>query len=157
MLLDRSAEILTWPVAELDPLRLSLLMQVWRVVIMIGFKPHLDGNLGREAALENEGSAFQQRWRAPPARPKAQLHRGGPTLGRSMPGRDHSRPRATVDCAGSLLARISQAAAMSARENRGRYSFATRRPQSRPPTQALQRNQGRAPPGIGLRPHDDAT
>jgi len=42
-----------------------------------------------------------------------------------------------------LLARIGQAAAMSAREERGRcrYSFATRLPQC-----CQQRNQGRAPP-----------
>jgi hypothetical protein len=52
MSLDRAAEILTWPVAELDPLRLSLSMQVWRVVFTIGVKPLLDGRLGREAARE---------------------------------------------------------------------------------------------------------
>jgi hypothetical protein len=38
MSLDRAAGILTWPIAELDPLRLSLRMQVWRVVFMIGAK-----------------------------------------------------------------------------------------------------------------------
>jgi hypothetical protein len=31
MTLDDMAEILSWPVAELEPLRLSLWMQVWRV------------------------------------------------------------------------------------------------------------------------------
>ena len=46
MRLDRAAEILTWPVAELDPLRLSLRMQVWRIVFMIGAKAYLDGALG---------------------------------------------------------------------------------------------------------------
>jgi hypothetical protein len=49
MSLDRVPEILTWPVAEFDPLRLSLWMQVWRVVFMIGAKALLDGKLGREA------------------------------------------------------------------------------------------------------------
>jgi hypothetical protein len=29
-------------------------MPVWRVVFMIGVKPHLDGKLGREAALEHD-------------------------------------------------------------------------------------------------------
>ena len=32
MSLDRATEILTWPVAELDPLRLSLRMQVCRAL-----------------------------------------------------------------------------------------------------------------------------
>ena len=36
MSLDRAHQILTWPVAELDPLRLSLWMQVWHVVFIIG-------------------------------------------------------------------------------------------------------------------------
>ena len=54
MPLDRAAEILTWPAAELDPLRLSLWMQVWRVVFMIGVKALLDGKLGREAASERD-------------------------------------------------------------------------------------------------------
>jgi hypothetical protein len=48
MSLDRAAEILAWPVVELDPLRASLRMQVWRVVFMIGVKAFLDGKLGRE-------------------------------------------------------------------------------------------------------------
>jgi hypothetical protein len=34
-------------VAALDPLPLSLRMQVWRVVFMIGAKVYLDGKLGR--------------------------------------------------------------------------------------------------------------
>jgi hypothetical protein len=38
MSLDRAAEILTWSPAELDPLRLSLWTQVWRIVFMIGAK-----------------------------------------------------------------------------------------------------------------------
>ena len=54
MSLDRAAEILTWPLAELDPLQLSLQMQVWRVVFMIGVKALLDGKLGRDAALERD-------------------------------------------------------------------------------------------------------
>jgi hypothetical protein len=41
MPLDRAAEILTWLVTELDPLRLSVRMQVWRIVFMIGV---LNGN-----------------------------------------------------------------------------------------------------------------
>jgi hypothetical protein len=52
MSLDRAAEILTWPLAELDPLQLSLRMQVVRVVFTICMKPLLDGKLDREAAFE---------------------------------------------------------------------------------------------------------
>jgi hypothetical protein len=52
MSLDRAAEILTWPLAELDPLQLSLRMQVWRIVFMIGMKAWLNGTLGREADRE---------------------------------------------------------------------------------------------------------
>jgi hypothetical protein len=48
--LDRAAEILAWPLAELDPLRLSLRMQVWRIVFMIGMKAMREGKLGRERA-----------------------------------------------------------------------------------------------------------
>jgi hypothetical protein len=48
--LDRAAEILTWPLAELDPLRLSLRMQVSRIVFMIGMKAWREGKLGRECA-----------------------------------------------------------------------------------------------------------
>jgi hypothetical protein len=39
-------------VAELDPLRLSLRMQVWRIVFMIGMKAMLEGKLGRERDRE---------------------------------------------------------------------------------------------------------
>jgi hypothetical protein len=53
MSLDDAHEILSWgPIAELDPFRLSVRMQVWRVVFMIGVKALLDGTLRREAARE---------------------------------------------------------------------------------------------------------
>jgi hypothetical protein len=54
MPLDRAAEILTWPMAELDPLRLSPRMQVSRIVFMIGMKAMREGKLGREAARERQ-------------------------------------------------------------------------------------------------------
>jgi hypothetical protein len=54
MSLDRAAEILTWPLAELDPLRLSLRMQVSRIVFMIGMEAWLNGALGREADRERD-------------------------------------------------------------------------------------------------------
>jgi hypothetical protein len=55
MSLDRAHEILSWrPIVELDPLRLSLWAQVWRVIFMIGVKVLLDGKLGREAARERD-------------------------------------------------------------------------------------------------------
>jgi hypothetical protein len=41
-------------VAALNPLLLSLPMQVWRVVFMIGAKAYLDGKLGRWAARERD-------------------------------------------------------------------------------------------------------
>ena len=50
MPLDRAAEILTWPLAELDPLRLSVRMQVSHIVFMIGMKAMREGKLGRECA-----------------------------------------------------------------------------------------------------------
>ena len=53
MSLDRAAEVLSWgPVTDLDPQRLHLWLQVWRVVFMIGTKALFDGKLSRDAALE---------------------------------------------------------------------------------------------------------
>jgi len=52
MSLDDIHEILSWPIAELDPFRLSVRMQVMRIVFAIGIKALLDGKLGREAALK---------------------------------------------------------------------------------------------------------
>jgi hypothetical protein len=45
---------LTWPRAKLDPLQLSLRMQVWRVVFMFGVGAMLDGTLAREADRERD-------------------------------------------------------------------------------------------------------
>src|SRR5215467_4467452 len=45
MSLDDIREIQSWPMGELDPFRLSVRMQVMRVVFMIGLKAHLDGTL----------------------------------------------------------------------------------------------------------------
>jgi hypothetical protein len=50
--LDRCYQILSWPCAELDPLRRSMQMQVMRVLLRIGIKAALDGSLDREAAFE---------------------------------------------------------------------------------------------------------
>jgi hypothetical protein len=55
MTLDDIAEIMSWgPIAELDPFRLSVRMQVTRIVFMIGMKAWLNGTLGREAARERD-------------------------------------------------------------------------------------------------------
>ena len=55
MSLDRAAEILSWgPVTDLDPHRLHVWLQVWRVVFMIGTKALFEGRLGREAARERD-------------------------------------------------------------------------------------------------------
>jgi hypothetical protein len=52
MSLDDLYEILSWPIGELDPFRLSVRMQVTRTVFTICMKPFLDGRLGRAAARE---------------------------------------------------------------------------------------------------------
>jgi hypothetical protein len=54
MSLDDLYEILSWPIGELDPVRLSVRMQVTRVVFMVGAKALFDGKLGREAARERD-------------------------------------------------------------------------------------------------------
>jgi hypothetical protein len=43
--LDRSREILSWPLDELDPVRRSMRMQVLRVILPIGIKALLKGQL----------------------------------------------------------------------------------------------------------------
>jgi hypothetical protein len=50
--LDRCYEILSWPPAGLDLLRLSLKMQVIRTILRIGAKAMLDGTFAREVARE---------------------------------------------------------------------------------------------------------
>ena len=50
MSLDDIYKITSWPIGERDPFRLSVRMQVTRVVFAIGVKALLDGRLGREAA-----------------------------------------------------------------------------------------------------------
>jgi hypothetical protein len=52
--LDDMAEILSWPIAELDPFRLSVKLQVIRIVFAIGAKALFDGKLGREAEREHD-------------------------------------------------------------------------------------------------------
>jgi hypothetical protein len=54
MSLDDLFEIMSWPIGELDPFRLSVRMQVTRVVFAICLKAFLDGSLGREAARERD-------------------------------------------------------------------------------------------------------
>jgi hypothetical protein len=56
MTLDDMAEILSWPIAELDPFRLSVRLQVMRIVFAIGAKTLLDGKLGRELPESATGS-----------------------------------------------------------------------------------------------------
>jgi hypothetical protein len=57
MSLDDIHEILSWPIAELDPFRLSVRMQVMRITFAIGINALLDGKLGREAARESNRAA----------------------------------------------------------------------------------------------------
>jgi hypothetical protein len=57
MTLDDMAEIMSWPIGELDPFRLSVHMQVMRIIFAIGAKALLDGKLGRDAAPERNRAA----------------------------------------------------------------------------------------------------
>jgi hypothetical protein len=52
MSLDRAFEIVSWPRAGLDPLCLSLKVQVMRIIVMIAGKALLNGSLEREIARE---------------------------------------------------------------------------------------------------------
>jgi hypothetical protein len=63
MSLDQAHNILSWPAEGLDPHRLNVLTQVWRVVFMIGIKSLLDGKLGREAARERNRAAVLEELR----------------------------------------------------------------------------------------------
>jgi hypothetical protein len=54
MTLDDMDEILSWPIAELDPFRLSVRLQVMRIIFAIGVKALLDGKLDRDAARERD-------------------------------------------------------------------------------------------------------
>jgi hypothetical protein len=61
MSLDRCYEILSWPMTDLDPFRLSVWMQVWRVVFAIGIKAYVDGSLDRAAGRErNRAAVFEE-------------------------------------------------------------------------------------------------
>ncbi len=72
MSLDQAHNILSWPAEGLDPHRLNVLTQVWRVVFMIGIKSLLDGKLGREAARErNRSAVLEELGRKLRARPEA--------------------------------------------------------------------------------------
>jgi hypothetical protein len=58
MSLYRCCEILSWaPTSELDRLRLSMQVQVLRVILMIGTRALLDSKLGREAARQRNRAA----------------------------------------------------------------------------------------------------
>jgi hypothetical protein len=54
MTLDDMAEILSWPIAEVDSFHLSVRLQVIRIIFAIGAKAVLDGKLGREATRGRE-------------------------------------------------------------------------------------------------------
>jgi hypothetical protein len=54
MSLDQGHEILSWPVAELDPPQLAVQEQMRHVMYVAGLSALLDGTLGREAARERE-------------------------------------------------------------------------------------------------------
>ena len=54
MSLDRAIEIVSWPLAECDPPRLSLQVQVIRILVKIAGKALLEGSLDREIARERD-------------------------------------------------------------------------------------------------------
>jgi hypothetical protein len=58
MSLDDIYEILSWrPIAELDPFRLSVKVQVMRILLPIGIKAMLDGTFDRAAARGHNRAA----------------------------------------------------------------------------------------------------
>jgi hypothetical protein len=57
MSLDQARDILSWPRAELDPLRRSQQVQVIRIVVKIAGTALLDGSLDREIVGERERDA----------------------------------------------------------------------------------------------------
>jgi hypothetical protein len=62
MTLDDIAEIMSWgPIGELDPFRLSVRLQVMRIIFAIGAKALLDGKLVRDAARERNRDAVLER------------------------------------------------------------------------------------------------
>jgi hypothetical protein len=52
--LTRAAEILMWPLADLDELQLSLRWPVWRVVFWFGLMAWRDGEFDRDVAGERD-------------------------------------------------------------------------------------------------------
>jgi hypothetical protein len=52
--LDRCYQILSWPLAGLDPVRFSMKIQVIRIVLRICVKAMFDGTLARDAARERD-------------------------------------------------------------------------------------------------------
>jgi hypothetical protein len=80
MSLDEIHEILSCPIGELDPFRLSVRMQVIRVVIMIGGKAYLDGTLDREAGASTTATR------------SSKGSRGGVGGSRSHPRRVRGKP-----------------------------------------------------------------
>jgi hypothetical protein len=70
MTLDDMAEIRSWgPIAELDPFRLSVRLQLMRIIFAIGAKALLDGRLGRGAARERILAELVRNLRSADSRP----------------------------------------------------------------------------------------
>jgi len=90
MLLDDLCGIMSWPMDELDPFRLSVGMQMTRVVFTICIKAFLDGRLGREAARERNRERMLGelvKGSKAPDSLKRQHATYKPRSGRSAPGR----------------------------------------------------------------------
>jgi hypothetical protein len=62
MSLDRALEIVSWPLAECDPPRLSLQVQVIRIVVTIAGKALLDGSLDREVVASVSVTGLWRGW-----------------------------------------------------------------------------------------------
>ncbi len=72
--LDRCREILSWPMDPLDPLRLSMKLQVVRVVLRIGTKAVLEGagldpKVARDRNRENGSKSLRVGFALPPIDP----------------------------------------------------------------------------------------
>jgi hypothetical protein len=57
MPLDRALEIISWPLAGLDPMRVSLKVQVIRIIVLIAGKALLDGSLDCQIVRARERDA----------------------------------------------------------------------------------------------------
>jgi hypothetical protein len=90
MTLDDMAEILSWPIAELDPFRLSMRLQVMRIVFAIGVKALLRWHARARSCPGARSGAYPRRDGAVPTRHRTwygenpAAHRGSREIGNRL-------------------------------------------------------------------------